>query len=288
MEKLAYLTFSPSLEADADGLPKRFSGVAYSGGVIPQYGPYGNAAIDLATLRVPETALFALVDHDPSQRAGKLTATVQGGAVHIAGEFFTASVAGREVAALFSEGAPWQLSVGIQATALAQSAPVAVNGQTLAVNTLFSNAVLREVSFVPVGADPSTAVVAFSLPTKDLSMPDEALDELDQIKAQLAEMTTRALAAETALGEIKAAARRDAIAALSAEIHKEFSAEQQASLANLPEEVFAFTAGILRAHKPAAQAPEHLFSEQATQGAETTKPRLAELNAKLIHQVAGH
>ena len=32
----------------------RFTGVAYSGGVIPSYGQLGDVAIDLATFRLPD------------------------------------------------------------------------------------------------------------------------------------------------------------------------------------------------------------------------------------------
>lgn len=158
-----YLPFTPAVEPARLGLPTRFSGVAYSGGAIPSYGAHGDVAIDLASLRVPAVALFALVDHDPVRRAGKLTARITGNQLLVAGEFFATTEAGREVAALFSEGAPWQMSVGIQVAVEGRDRrSVTVNGRTLTVDTVFRNAVLREVSFVPVGADPETSVQAFA------------------------------------------------------------------------------------------------------------------------------
>lgn len=59
----------------------RFRGVAYSGGTIPQYGFYGDACIDLASLRLPERELFALVDHEPAKRAGKFSARVEANSI---------------------------------------------------------------------------------------------------------------------------------------------------------------------------------------------------------------
>lgn len=156
------LTFSPAIEPAAHGVPRRFRGIAYSGGVIPQYGAHGNAAIDLASLQLPNAPIFALVDHDPTQRAGKLTATLANNQVIVTGELFTGSEAGKNVAALFAEGAPWQLSIGIQAAVESgDRRSIELNGRALSVDTIFRNAKLREVSFVPVGADPETSVHAF-------------------------------------------------------------------------------------------------------------------------------
>jgi hypothetical protein len=105
--------------------------------------------------------------------------------VLVSGEFFTASDAGKEVAALFAEGAPWQLSVGIQAAGgkRASGAASTLNGRALSVDTIFRNAKLREVSFVPVGADPETSVHAFRAARAQArnpfaSMPTDSLLEL--------------------------------------------------------------------------------------------------------------
>lgn len=79
IKKPACLTFAVAPVADPSGTgPMRFRGVAYSGGVIPQYGFYGDACIDLASMPMPDGELFALVDHDPTQRAGKFAARIDG------------------------------------------------------------------------------------------------------------------------------------------------------------------------------------------------------------------
>ena len=138
-----FFTFTPTVaERDEAGLPRRFEGVAYSGGVIPGYGWHGDAAIDLSTMELPQGQVFALVDHDPGKRAGKLSARLVGNQVLVSGEFFTASDAGKEVAALFAEGAPWQMSVGIQGKVEnGDRRSIELNGRALSVDTIFRNAV---------------------------------------------------------------------------------------------------------------------------------------------------
>jgi hypothetical protein len=157
----------PKPHADA---PRPFSGVAYSGGVIPDYGWMGDVAIDLATLKNPQgDELPILVDHD--QRidgiAGKgrlFTSIDADGLPFLAaeGELSDATEAGRKVASLFAEGFPVQLSVGMHANVRETSGLIQINGRELKVAAVFENAVVRKVSFVAVGADPDTQAHAFS------------------------------------------------------------------------------------------------------------------------------
>ena len=296
----ACLTFAVDPVSDPSGTgPMRFRGVAYSGGVIPQYGFYGDACIDLASLRLPSGDLFALVDHDPTQRAGKFASRIEGNAIIVEGELFAATDAGREVAALMSEGAPWQMSVGIQAEtdSAEKKRPIACNGQTLDVNTIFRNASLREVSFVPVGADPNTHVQAFSrnlAGTLDPTVPhsgdtDMTIEELQtqiaDLSAKLEAETTARQQAETALQANQLAARTAAIAQLSADLGRDLTDDECKAFAAMPDDVFVTMSATLKSFKPTA--PAHLFAEQATNGQTVTgKPTLAELNAKLINQVS--
>lgn len=298
----AYLTFAPTVTRDEAGLPKRFSGIAYSGGVIPGYGWYGDAAIDLASLTLPEGAIFALVDHDPAQRAGKLTARLSGNQILVDGEFFTATEAGREVAGLFAEGAPWQMSVGVQAKTTQTDTATAheINGQTLSIHTLFTDATLREVSFVPVGADPNTSVAAFSAGGMDSRArggtspsPKGNTMTIEELQAKVAELegtltaeTARADAAETQLAGIRLAARKAAVVSLGADLGRELTAEEIAAFEKMPEEIFAVMAGTLKTFKPAAGASSHLFSEQATNGAAPVDSKTAELVAQITARQA--
>jgi hypothetical protein len=304
--KPACLTFAVDPVANPTGTgPMRFRGVAYSGGVIPQYGWYGDACIDLASLSLPTGKLFALVDHDPTQRAGKFDARLENNAIIVEGELFTANEAGREVAALLAEGAPWQMSVGIQAETEQSDKRRAVqcNGQPMEVNTLFKNAVLREVSFVPVGADPQTSVQAFSRnlagdthspvphPVGD---PDMTLEELQtqvaELSAKLEAETAARQQAEDALAAHKLAARQDAIKALSAEIGRDMTEAETAALVSVDEATYATLSATLLSLKPAKPAaPDHLFAEQATDGQGETPETAAILKAQAIlrNQVSG-
>jgi len=263
--------------------PQRFRGIAYSGGLIPAYGRYGDAAIDLDTLELPSGKLFALVDHDPQKRAGQFTASREGQQIIVEGKLFESTDAGREVAALLEEGAPWQMSVGIQAKADEVSGEQEVNGQTLALNTIFRSAALREVSFVPVGADPNTSVAAF-----ERQKPEDDLVEIEELKTQLAEAQSALQAAREELGAIKAKARDDAIADLAAKIGQEFQAEEREALASLDDAAFLSMSGAMLRFKPVV--PEHLFHEQAVDGKSKDSDEREALKLArnlLIDQVSG-
>lgn len=154
------ITFSASI---TEG--RKFAGVAYSGGVIPAYGPYGDVAIDLATASITPKA-FALLDHDPKARAGVAEFSRVGNEIHVSGHLLD-NPHGNEIAAVASQGGPWQLSVGITAVASKAKSPATINGQSVDVQHIFTDAIIREVSFVTAGADPNTSVQVFSAQDKE-------------------------------------------------------------------------------------------------------------------------
>jgi phage head maturation protease len=312
------LTFAVTSVTSSDE-QTRFSGVAYSGGLIPGYGNYGDAAIDLSTITLPDE-VFALVDHDPGQRAGKGYLTVSGNELIFSGELFKSTLAGQEVAALFSEGAPWQMSVGIQSKPEYSKQPraVSVNAQNLTLNTLFTHAAVREVSFVPIGADPNTSVAVFSpalgstimdqdelierlrymlnLPT--LATLEEIILELDKLKtvistpenttqglaAYLSAQTVALAAANKQLQDINLAARKDDIEALFAEV--DLSDAEKQPFFDMDDVQF----GAVKAHfstvKP-KEIDQSLTQEFAVNG---KKPEAVEsmqsLNAQMRMQLA--
>jgi len=293
------LTFAVQRDA---ATPQRFRGIAYSGGVIPQYGSFGDAAIDLSSVKLPDGELFALVDHDHTRRAGKFRASLQDGQIIVDGEFFKSSKDGREVSELMAEGAPWQMSVGIQADIKRadKSSAINLNGKTLAVNTIFSNAALREVSFVPVGADPNTTVTAFSrnlaitdeseIPqTKENDMNEDLQKQINDLSAKLEAETAARQQAEDALKQIKLAARQAAIAQLSADLSRELTADESSVLQALDDGAFVTLSATLKSFKPSATAQAHLFSEQATDGraADSKEAELIKARAILMNQVSG-
>lgn len=167
---------APSAE---DALPKRFSGIAYSGGVVPDYGPFGDVAIDLGTLKLPSKRLFALINHDPNQRAGTLELSTDGNIIRVDGEFMD-TTDGFKVASEFKQGAPWEFSVRAQGKKrlVDRKTPIMMNGREMAVDLILSDASIREVSFVPAGADPNTTAIAFSM-EDSMSEPTEATPEVE-------------------------------------------------------------------------------------------------------------
>lgn len=164
------LTFSVATEG------RKFSGVAYSGGKIPAYGAFGDVAIDLSTASITPKA-FALLDHDPRSRVGVAEFARVGNEIHVSGHLLD-NDHGNEVASIAAQGGPWQLSVGISASVVKQRSPVSINGQSLDVDHIFTNAIIREVSFVTAGADPNTSVQFFAEQNKALEL------ELAQLRSE--------------------------------------------------------------------------------------------------------
>ncbi len=194
------LSFAPSVTSDCD-VPKNFAGTAYSGGVIPQYDWFGDVAIDLSTMKVPTKSVFALVNHDSNQRAGRCEIFNQNTFLEVVGSFSKSTPAGQQVAAEFAEGAPWEFSVGINAEFESFKKPTAVevNGHTVTVNGIFRNASVREVSFVPAGADPNTKAVAFEAKTSEfntlekqseLTVTLESIMDLKDLEEKVSSLTT--------------------------------------------------------------------------------------------------
>lgn len=289
------LSCSPELSAEQDSIPSRFSGTCYSGGVIPNYGFHGDAVIDLSTMKPPSKPIFALVNHDKNQRAGRLTLGSDGTRVWIADGAFLPSASGKQVSEEFAAGAPWEFSIGINADVRRFDRPtqVEVNGQTVTVDTVFSNARVREVSFVPAGADPNTEAHAFEqqeqhdmqeiAELKAQLEAERALSigrkaELDAAKADIEEMKlafdTASAELDKTLAELKAmrAAKRAAdVRALFADIGREFSDESAAKYADLPEAHFAFVAAELR-ETVSKSFDEKLLGEVATKGKDVGSP----------------
>lgn len=283
-DKPHYFTFSPEIAIDPNSsLPTGFSGIAYSGGVVPNYGWYGDTAIDLASVTFPER-IFALVNHDDEERAGHCRVWLEGDAIRVAGQFSKATEAGQSVAAEFAEGAPWKLSVGFNANVEINDPPrsIDINGRSLIVNAIFRNARILEVSFVPSDADPNTSVSAFSSkdqrqqepPMADESTRIAALEgQVATLTASLAAEKTRADTAESALADSRKTARLSAVKALFSALDREYDDAKAAPYLEMSDAVFAAVSADLQAAKPARD--ESLFQQSAKNGkAPDTQPQL--------------
>ena len=270
-----FFTFAPEIVApETGGLPTGFAGVAYSGGLIPSYGDRGDAAIDLSNVWFPDR-LFALVNHDDEARAGHGRAWLDANTIRVAGQFSKVTEAGQSVAGEFAEGAPWKLSIGICADMERADPPrdFQINGQTLNLATVFRNARVIEVSFVPADADPHTSVTAFSArpsPPENISVSDDLSQKVTQLAATVADLTAqlatekgRADTAEAALSEQRASFRLSAVRALFEATGRDYQDEAAKPYLTMDEATFAAVAADLRAARP---EDESLFSEQAKTG----------------------
>jgi phage head maturation protease len=288
--------------AQPAGAPVRFTGVAYSGGVIPSYGWLGDVAIDLATLQNPDAQnIPVLIDHcaEIENIAGKGNLSRQGHALHITGELTQATEAGRQIAALMAEGYPLQLSVGMQAS-LRETTEVTrqqqINGQNLSVKAVFEQARIIEVSFVPTGADPHTSAAQFSAKalepvpqpatmkgvTMTRSPEDQAL--IDGLQAQITAFTDQVATLQTAQTAAAEATRTAELGALFTELGRDTPADIKPYIAMGADSFKAYAAD-LRANKPAPR-DRALFSAQSTGKAANAKPEGADRSSALFAAVA--
>ena len=270
-----------TLEADSVATDKvRFTGVAYSGGVIPSYGWLGDVAIDLASLQNPDAQnVPVLIDHSTEIEsiAGKGNLTLVGNALHITGELTRATDAGKQIAALMAEGYPLQLSVGMQASLRETTETTRtqqINGQNISVKAVFERARIIEVSFVPTGADPHTSAAQFSAkPLEPVSQPatmkgvimtrsteDQAL--IDGLQAQITSFTDQVASLQAAQVAATEATRTAELGALFTELGRDLPADVKPYIA-MSADSFKAYASDLRANKPAPR-DRALFSAQST------------------------
>ena len=300
------LGFQPNLalaDEGSDGLPTRFSGIAYSGGVVPGFSRFGDIAIDLSTMKLPKKALFALINHDPNQRAGKLNLSVNDGTVYVDGNFIR-SESGKQVALEFADGAPWEFSVGFSGDieTFDQAKTLIVNGHEVTVNGLVMNASVREVSFVPAGADPNTSAIAFSYMKKEVveMSVDKPIEDnhddsqviIDELKAKLSEMQaqieaerSKASELQSKLNDLHKSIRSDKVSKLEVDLGVEFTEDKKTAYLEMNDTVFDLISSDLLAVKSASSKKYDMyFGEIAKSGQSATD---VDLSRKLFEQVSG-
>lgn len=272
--------------APGEAARRGFSGVAYSGAAVTEWG--APIVIDLASLALPAQCPV-LIEHDRKRRVGVATLAVADGALRCDG-YLLSNPTARELAADADDGFPWQLSIHAaprRVEEVSAGSEIAVNGRTFAGPlTVLRDTAIRELSFTPTGADANTSAQVWSANpdhevTPPMSVPTDAPGPAPEpappadLAAQLAAMTARAEAAEA---QLAASARARRLAAVQATLGPQVSeADAQAYLA-MDEATWERVAHDLA--KP--RAPAHLFSEQAT--GEPAPPKGAELNLSAIYK----
>jgi hypothetical protein len=294
----APLAFAP---AEADALPTRLTGVAYSGGPVSDWG--GTVVVDLASTRV-EPTLPLLHEHQREAVIGTVRQLANDGqALALDAELFSdLDPAAESIARKAQRGLHWQLSIGLFDAAAEEirTGAVHLNGQTFtAPVTVLRHGLVREVSVVALGADRATQADFFAAlarppsPPETRPMSDAASDAPDltariaALEAQVADLTTALdaahaaqAAAEATAAEVQLAARQAAVQALFAELNRAYSDAAAAHYLSLPETAWTAIAADLRAAKPSV--PAHLFREQAT-GAPATQPPRPALDTTAIY-----
>ena len=196
------------------------------------------------------------------------------------------------------EKAPWKLSVGFNANSEEMSPPqtVNINGQSLTLSTIFRNARILEVSFVPADADPNTMVAAFAAPDtpsptplqEPLSMADDT--RLADLERQVADLTvqlsaekTRADTAETALSTYRTDAHMAAVKVLFSDCGLEFSDDKAKPYLDMSDLSFSAVSEALKAKTPARGADPSLFKATATSGQQPPGDQVVQLSSVDIY-----
>ena len=144
----------------------KFEGIAYSGGVIEQHGWIKNLIIDLSTLTVAKAKTPVLRDHNQSQVIGHGQVLVAGD-VRMQGQLAKRNSDAEKVITLAEEGTDWEMSIGVYGGQLVEFKDETINGTLIKEGTKLINGLIREVSFVILGADMDTKAEVFSLFTEE-------------------------------------------------------------------------------------------------------------------------
>ncbi len=162
--KALRFTSSINLQASKGGKPKRFSILAYSGGLLRVDGFDRPVVVDLRGLDT-STSIPILIDHKPTvETTLGLTDTItnDGRSLSLGGAVTGVSTIAQQVLSQSAAGHTWQASIGasvLESEDIASGQSVAVNGQTFVGPVIVARrSVLRETSVLPMGADSTTSV----------------------------------------------------------------------------------------------------------------------------------
>lgn len=166
--------------AAGEGKPPAVDILAYNGGELPVDGFALPVILDVAGLEVPNQVRPILIDHDDSEegvlgQTDRIDVDRTTGVIKATGVAIGISPKAVRVKELAATGYQWQASVG----ALVWDEDLIPAGQTVEVNgRRFSGPVivgrkstLREISFVPTGADDTTAARIAAALAKETAMP---------------------------------------------------------------------------------------------------------------------
>lgn len=170
------------LAAEGEGEGKKlrkFRMTAYTGGKLLLAGFSYPVVVDLSGISIPKKSRPILRAHDANRIAGHTTAIINsGGSLAIEGVISGANDTAREIIESADNGFPWESSIGAQARKMVfvdRGETVEVNGRRFTGPIYVARqSVLKETSFVPLGADEggaSATVLAHQPSPSDSPMP---------------------------------------------------------------------------------------------------------------------
>lgn len=150
---------------------RRFTMTAYTGGRLRLPGFAFPVVVDLAGMRVPAKSRPILRDHSIGRIVGHTDVIdISDRSIRLTGVLSAANEHAREVAESADNGFPWQASIGATAGRMVfvdEGETVEVNGRRLSGPLYVARqAVLREVSFVALGADDQTSAKLAASPSE--------------------------------------------------------------------------------------------------------------------------
>lgn len=174
----------------ADGKPAaipRFKMRAYTGGVMNAEGIYYPVVLEMSGIKAASQSLPILRQHDPSSIVGHTdNISVTAAAVDAEGVISGTGPHAQEVLSLAKNGFPWQASIGAaidRREFLEQGKTAKINGQSVTGPLILVRAAtLREISFVPLGADPNTSAAIAANPRNQRKEHDMKFAEWLQAK----------------------------------------------------------------------------------------------------------
>lgn len=149
-------------EGDAPNKPKRFTMTAYTGGTMNLPNFPHPVVVDLAGTKAPRQDIAILRDHLPTSIVGHTDGIeISSQRIKLSGFMSGTGDAAKETLSLAANGFPWQASIGgsVEKTEYVERGEtVKVNGRNFTGPVHVVRAMtLREVSFVPIGADGATS-----------------------------------------------------------------------------------------------------------------------------------
>lgn len=239
---------------------RKFSGLAYDGGVIRDHAYWSPLVVDLAGIEFA-TPAPALLDHDAP--VGVIDAAQIDTQIRIGGRLFAGvNAKAKEIAEMADAGMPWQMSIRAhpgKIEEVGKGKKVEANGQTFTGPlTVFRNNRIPEVSFCALGAASNTAAQVFS----GGNAANSGADQMDQAEHDriVAELTRQRDESDShakknaddlkkatdELATIKASAdakakqdRTDKVKALFTQIAVEFKDEAAKPYIDMTDEQFA-------------------------------------------------